>query len=141
MLILYISPQCAAALLPALISAEEPCRKVTDKGNNEETQWFMEATSGNTRDFSVTNYKDATRAIAQVTAAGVAVIWGSPVYGDPHPQITSVLGMGVPISLSDMSLPQGLKTLGVWGSLVIGGSRTEHHIDACIDCLPVQSRL
>ena len=71
MLILYISPQCAVAALPALTSAAEQCRKVEDKGNNEETQWIMEDTSGNTRDFSVTNYNDAVRAIAQVTDAAI----------------------------------------------------------------------
>ena len=46
-------------------------------------------------------------------------IWGPPEYGDPHPDITSDMGMGVTISLSDMRLPQVHITLAVWGSLVI----------------------
>ena len=54
---------------------------------------------------------------------GVAGIWGPRVYEDPRPRITSILGVGIPISLSDMSLPQCLKTLGVWRPLVIWGSR------------------
>ena len=55
---------------------------------------------------------------------GVAVIWGPPDYGDPHPNITSDIGMGVTISLSDMRLPQVPITLAVWGSSVIWGSLT-----------------
>ena len=31
---------------------------------------------------------------------GVAGIWGSPVFGHPQPHITSVMGIGVPITLS-----------------------------------------
>ena len=35
--------------------------------------------------------------------AGVAGIWGPPVFGHPH--ITRVLGMGVPIPLSEIGTP------------------------------------
>ena len=47
-------------------------------------------------------------------------IW-TPVYGDPHPNITSDIDMGVTISLGDMRLPQLPITPVVWGSLVIWG--------------------
>ena len=47
---------------------------------------------------------------------GVAVIWGPPSYGDPHPHIASDMGMGVTISLSDMRFPNVPITLAVWGS-------------------------
>ena len=66
-LIFDISPQCAAVVLPASTFAVEPCRRVVDKGNDKETQWFMETNTANTRDFSVKNYNDAKSVIAQVT--------------------------------------------------------------------------
>ena len=53
---------------------------------------------------------------------GVAGIWGPPDYGDPRPNITSDIGMGVTISLSDMRLPVVPIALAVWGSSVIWGS-------------------
>ena len=39
------------------------------------------------------------------TDADVAGIWGPPVFGHPQPHITSVIGMGVPISLSEIWTP------------------------------------
>ena len=59
------------------------------------------------------------RQLATVMSSGVAVIWGPPDYGDPHANITSDIGMGVIISLSDMRLPRVPITLAVWGSSVI----------------------
>ena len=50
---------------------------------------------------------------------GVAGIWGPPDYGDPRPNITSDIGTGVTISLSDMRLPVVPIALAVWGSSVI----------------------
>ena len=50
---------------------------------------------------------------------GVVAIWGPPDYGDPHPYITSDMGMGVTISLSDMRLPQVHITLGIPGDIGI----------------------
>ena len=47
---------------------------------------------------------------------GVAVIWGPPSFGDPHPNIASDIGTGVTISLSDIRSPHVPITLAVWGS-------------------------
>ena len=52
-----------------------------------------------------------------VMNTGVAVTWGLPDHGDPYPDITSDMGMGVTISLSNMKLPQLHITLAAWGSL------------------------
>ena len=56
-----------------------------------------------------------------IIASGVAGIWGPPDYGDPRPNITSYIGTGVTISLSDMRLPVVPIALAVWGSSVIWG--------------------
>ena len=53
---------------------------------------------------------------------GVAGIWGPPDYGGPRPNITSDIGTGVTISLSDMRLTVVPIALAVWGSSVIWGS-------------------
>ena len=37
---------------------------------------------------------------------GVAGIWEPPVFGHPQPHITSVMGMGVPIPLSEIWTPE-----------------------------------
>ena len=60
------------------------------------------------------------------TTTGVAVIWGPPDYGHPRPSITSDIGTGVTISLSDMRFPHLPTTLAVWGSSVIWGSLLLH---------------
>ena len=52
-------------------------------------------------------------------STGVARIWGPPDYGDPRPNITSDIGTGVTISLSDMRLPIVPIALAVWGSLAL----------------------
>ena len=59
---------------------------------------------------------------AILIGTGVAGIWGPPDYGDPRPNITSDIGTGVTISLSDMRLPVVPIALAVWGSSVIWGS-------------------
>ena len=59
---------------------------------------------------------------AHAVTTGVAGIWGPPDYGDPRPNITSDIGTGVTISLSDMRLPVVPIALAVWGSSVIWGS-------------------
>ena len=85
---------------------------------------------------------------------GVGAIWGPSWYRDPHPHITSVLGARVPINLSDMTTPVGIKPLGPRGieSLHVTSQRcvsgTCHHFEQqniirtyIYDCVCVRVRV
>ena len=46
---------------------------------------------------------------------------GTPDYGDPRPNITSDIGTGVTISLSDMRLPVVPSSMGIPGLTIEAG--------------------